>query len=114
MGAVGTRETSVPTATGQLHCSASAAGQDQENSFIFVEEDREHRYGCNVDTMREAIFSHKECWRAPSSPTGYATDGGFPLQIASLIIRKPIFVRYCGNWHQPSQERCSESFEMVF
>lgn len=34
--------------------------------------------------MKLVIFSHKPCWRSPSSPTGYATDGGFPFQMKAL------------------------------
>lgn len=34
--------------------------------------------------MKLAIFSHKPCWRCPSSPTGFATDGGFPFQMQAL------------------------------
>jgi len=31
--------------------------------------------------MNLAVLSHKECWRSATSPTGYVTDGGFPLQM---------------------------------
>jgi glycosyltransferase involved in cell wall biosynthesis len=34
--------------------------------------------------VRLVIFSHKPCWRSASSPTGYATDGGFPFQMKAL------------------------------
>jgi glycosyltransferase involved in cell wall biosynthesis len=37
--------------------------------------------------MKLVVISHKPCWRSessPSSPTGYATDGGFPIQMRSL------------------------------
>src|SRR5882672_1293127 len=34
--------------------------------------------------MRLAIFSHKPCWSSPASPTGFATDGGFPFQVSAL------------------------------
>lgn len=34
--------------------------------------------------MRLAVISHKPCWPAPDSPSGYATDGGFPFQMAAL------------------------------
>ena len=34
--------------------------------------------------MKLAIFSHKPCWRCDSSPTGFATDGGFPFQVAAF------------------------------
>jgi len=31
-----------------------------------------------------AVFSHKGCWPCADSPTGYATDGGFPFQMKAL------------------------------
>jgi len=34
--------------------------------------------------MNLAVFSHKPCWRSAVSPTGFATDGGFPMQMAAL------------------------------
>lgn len=34
--------------------------------------------------MRIVVFSHKVCRPDPGSPTGYATDGGFPLQMEAL------------------------------
>ena len=34
--------------------------------------------------MRLAVFSHKPCWPCANSPTGYATDGGFPFQMAAI------------------------------
>jgi glycosyltransferase involved in cell wall biosynthesis len=34
--------------------------------------------------MKLAVISHKACWSCASSPTGYATDGGFPFQIRAL------------------------------
>lgn len=34
--------------------------------------------------MRLAVISHKICWKSHESPTGYATDGGFPLQIEAI------------------------------
>jgi glycosyltransferase involved in cell wall biosynthesis len=30
------------------------------------------------------VFSHKPCWRSGASPTGFATDGGFPFQMKAL------------------------------
>jgi hypothetical protein len=30
------------------------------------------------------VFSHKPCWPSVASPSGYATDGGFPFQMAAL------------------------------
>lgn len=34
--------------------------------------------------MHLAVFSHKLCWRSEASPSGYATDGGFPAQMRAL------------------------------
>lgn len=34
--------------------------------------------------MRLTVFSHKPCWKSPGSPSGYATDGGFPFQMRAL------------------------------
>lgn len=34
--------------------------------------------------MKLLVVSHKICWPAPDSPTGYATDGGFPFQMRSI------------------------------
>lgn len=34
--------------------------------------------------MRLVVFSHKVCWLSSSSPSGYATDGGFPFQMGAL------------------------------
>jgi glycosyltransferase involved in cell wall biosynthesis len=30
------------------------------------------------------VVSHKPCWPSPDSPTGFATDGGFPMQMRAL------------------------------
>ena len=34
--------------------------------------------------MRLAIVSHKICWQSQDSPSGYVTDGGFPLQMEAI------------------------------
>jgi glycosyltransferase involved in cell wall biosynthesis len=34
--------------------------------------------------MKLAVFSYKLCWPSASSPSGYATDGGFPFQMHAL------------------------------
>jgi glycosyltransferase involved in cell wall biosynthesis len=34
--------------------------------------------------MKLLVISHKPCWVSPVSPTGYATDGGFPFQMRAL------------------------------
>ena len=34
--------------------------------------------------MRLALVSHKICWKSAESPSGYATDGGFPSQVEAI------------------------------
>ncbi len=34
--------------------------------------------------MKLAVVSYKVCWPHPESPSGYATDGGFPFQMRAL------------------------------
>jgi len=34
--------------------------------------------------MKLAVFSHKPCWPSAASPSGYATDGGFPMQMGAI------------------------------
>lgn len=34
--------------------------------------------------MKLAVISHKVCWQTEASPDGFATDGGFPLQIKAI------------------------------
>lgn len=34
--------------------------------------------------MNLVVVSHKPCWRSEQSPSGYATDGGFPIQMRAL------------------------------
>lgn len=34
--------------------------------------------------MHLVVVSHKLCWQNAASPSGYATDGGFPLQMAAI------------------------------
>lgn len=36
------------------------------------------------DVMRLAVVSHKICWPCEKSPTGFSTDGGFPLQMRAI------------------------------
>jgi glycosyltransferase involved in cell wall biosynthesis len=45
--------------------------------------------------MRLVVISHKPCWRSDASPTGFATDGGFSMQmeaLASLFDRTSVCV----------------------
>lgn len=34
--------------------------------------------------MKILVFSHKECWRSPESPGGWATDGGFVFHMQAI------------------------------
>ncbi len=34
--------------------------------------------------MHLVVLSYKPCWEDPTSPSGFATDGGFPFQMAAL------------------------------
>lgn len=34
--------------------------------------------------MHLVVFSHKLCWPSANSPSGYATDGGFPFQMRAI------------------------------
>lgn len=34
--------------------------------------------------MQLAIISHKTCWKSEESPSGYVSDGGFPLQMEAI------------------------------
>ena len=34
--------------------------------------------------VKLVVFSHKPCWSSEASPSGYATDGGFAIQMATL------------------------------
>lgn len=34
--------------------------------------------------MHLVVFSHKPCWPDPASASGFATDGGFPLQMRAI------------------------------
>lgn len=37
-----------------------------------------------LSDMRCAVFSHKICWRSKESPSGFVTDGGFPIQMDAI------------------------------
>jgi len=49
--------------------------------------------------MKLAVISHKICWTSTDSPTGYATDGGFPFQVGALseLFSKTAVVVPCEN-----------------
>jgi glycosyltransferase involved in cell wall biosynthesis len=34
--------------------------------------------------MRLTVVSHKVCWESPASPSGHASNGGFPLQVGAI------------------------------
>lgn len=48
--------------------------------------------------MRLAVVSHKPCWPSAASPSGFATDGGFPLQMRALaeLVDETTVVVPCG------------------
>ena len=49
--------------------------------------------------MKLTVFSHKLCWPSPDSPSGYATDGGFPFQMRAMseLFDSTTFVVTCSN-----------------
>lgn len=49
--------------------------------------------------MRLAVVSHKVCWPSGSSPSGWATDGGFPFQVRALsdLFDATTVLVPCGN-----------------
>jgi glycosyltransferase involved in cell wall biosynthesis len=49
--------------------------------------------------MRLAVFSHKPCWSLTDSPSGYATDGGFPFQMRAIseLFDSTILVVPCSE-----------------
>ncbi|MCO6509287.1 MAG: glycosyltransferase [Aridibacter famidurans] len=62
--------------------------------------------------MHLAVVSHKICWRSKESPTGYVTDGGFPLQMeaiselfSSTEVVVPCEARECADGTSPLKGR---------
>lgn len=56
--------------------------------------------------MKLVVISHKRCWPSASSPTGYATDGGFPFQICALselFDATTLVVPCCNTGSHPSE-----------
>lgn len=53
--------------------------------------------------MRLAIISHKLCTRSEASPTGFATDGGFPLQVKAIseLFSETTVVVPCEEGKEP-------------
>jgi hypothetical protein len=49
--------------------------------------------------MKLVVFSHKPCWSSADSPSGYATDGGFPFQMRALseLFDSTILVVPCSE-----------------
>ena len=49
--------------------------------------------------MRLVVFSHKPCWRSDTSASGYATDGGFPMQMRALseLFEATVIVVPCAE-----------------
>src|SRR6267378_170657 len=49
--------------------------------------------------MKLVVFSHKPCWSSADSPSGYATDGGFPFQMGALseLFDSTILVVPCSE-----------------
>lgn len=63
--------------------------------------------------MRLAVISHKECWPLANSPSGYATDGGFPMQMkalselfASTVLVVPVHRHSPGSAVEPLTGNC--------
>jgi hypothetical protein len=57
--------------------------------------------------LKLAVYSHKPCWRSPGSPTGYATDGGFPMQMAAIseLFDETVLVVPCAGGEGKAGER---------
>ncbi len=49
--------------------------------------------------MKLVVFSHKPCWPCAVSPTGFATDGGFPFQLAAIaeLFDETVLLVPCGR-----------------
>jgi len=49
--------------------------------------------------MRLVVYSHKPCWKSEASPSGYATDGGFPMQMRALseLFDSTVVAAPCGE-----------------
>lgn len=56
--------------------------------------------------MRLAVVSHKPCWASPGSPSGFATDGGFPLQMRALaeLFDETVLLVPCARAAPPGGE----------
>src|SRR4051812_19521965 len=49
--------------------------------------------------MNLVVVSHKLCWASGDSPSGYVTDGGFPLQMEAIseLFTDTTLVVPCGS-----------------
>jgi len=49
--------------------------------------------------VKLVVVSHKHCWSTQASPSGYATDGGFPFQMTALseLFDKTTLVVPCSS-----------------
>jgi len=49
--------------------------------------------------VRLVVISHKPCWPSAASPTGFASDGGFPLQMGALadLFAETLLCLPCGS-----------------
>jgi hypothetical protein len=62
--------------------------------------------------MQLLVITHKLCWAAADSPSGYSTDGGFPAQIEAVAglfagtrVAVPVSARPPGKQGSPVQGR---------
>jgi len=64
--------------------------------------------------MRLLVFSHKPCWTSTNSKTGYATDGGFPIQMAALseLFDETIVLVPCGDQGMHAGEMSLEGSQL--
>lgn len=56
--------------------------------------------------MKAVVYSHKPCWKSDASPSGYATDGGFPFQMKALseLFEATTLVVPCSSTGQSAGE----------
>lgn len=52
------------------------------------------------------VITHKACWSSTQSPTGYATDGGFPVQmeaLSHLFDSTTLMLPFAGHGPRPGE-----------
>jgi glycosyltransferase involved in cell wall biosynthesis len=56
--------------------------------------------------MRLVVVSHKVCWHSDQSPSGFASDGGFPIQIRAIseLFDETTLVVPCSPERHPAGE----------